>query len=214
MCSPSEGSLRTSQQPTRLEQRPSNQHAFGNWQRGAIDVTRQDFPANPVFVAASFGPASKAYRVFHPCVLMCRRLAWSGCPETTGERHGLEQPRTKDARRRGGTTESRAERRHRRPCLNVGLQKQCLARSGSRPCAHCLLIQVPFIASGDSGSAACCVAARILFFNLAGKPQKSTKSSAKRTVWQKFPADPKTNWSGHSCSFQLAKTLPQTNLHW
>lgn len=31
---------------------------------------------------------------------------------------------------------------------------------------------------------------------------------------QKFPADPKTNWSSHSCSFQLAKTLPQTNLHW
>jgi hypothetical protein len=31
---------------------------------------------------------------------------------------------------------------------------------------------------------------------------------------QKFPADPKANRSGHSCSFQLAKTLPQTNLHW
>jgi len=31
---------------------------------------------------------------------------------------------------------------------------------------------------------------------------------------QKFPADPKTNWSGHSCSFQLAKTLPRTNPHW
>ena len=31
---------------------------------------------------------------------------------------------------------------------------------------------------------------------------------------QKFPADPKTSRSSHSCSFQLAKTLPQTNLHW
>jgi hypothetical protein len=31
---------------------------------------------------------------------------------------------------------------------------------------------------------------------------------------QKFPADPKANRSGHSCSFQLAKTLPRTNPHW
>lgn len=30
---------------------------------------------------------------------------------------------------------------------------------------------------------------------------------------QKFPAGPKANRSSHSCSFQLAITLPQTNLH-
>ena len=35
----------------------------------------------------------------------------------------------------------------------------------------------------------------------------------KRCVCQKFPADPKTNRSGHVCSFQLAITRAQTNLH-
>jgi len=57
-----------------------------------------------------------------------------------------------------------------------------------------------------------------LFFNLAASAtQINEKRSSVLTEpkgLQKFPADPKANRSGHSCSFQLAKTLPRTNPHW
>jgi hypothetical protein len=55
------------------------------------------------------------------------------------------------------------------------------------------------------------------FFNLAAHATKINEKHncvTKAMLGQKFPADPRANWSGHSCSFQLAKTLPQTNLHW
>lgn len=56
---------------------------------------------------------------------------------------------------------------------------------------------------------------RVILPQSRGMPLKSMKKELTAVDGiQKFPADPKTNWSGHSCSFQLAKTLPQTNLHW
>jgi len=49
--------------------------------------------------------------------------------------------------------------------------------------------------------------------NVRLAPERPMKSKSHERL-QKFLADPKTNKSSHSCSFQLAKTLPQTNLHW
>jgi hypothetical protein len=53
-----------------------------------------------------------------------------------------------------------------------------------------------------------------LFFNSAARATGINEKHSVLKRFQKFPADPKTNWSSHSCSFQLAKTLPRTNPHW
>jgi len=50
----------------------------------------------------------------------------------------------------------------------------------------------------------------------SSSPWKATDLNEKQVSerLQKFPADPRANRSSHRRSFQLAITLPQTNLHW